>query len=61
LHNTDISIQWENGKDKGITDAFNVTANLYVADTFGKVIFGWPLTSEVTKNSGNVRFSIRFY
>ena len=61
LYNTDISIQWENGKNKGITEAFNVTANLYVADVFGKIIFGWPLTNEVTKNSGNVRFSIRFY
>lgn len=60
LFGTDISIQWEIGKEKGITEAFNPMANLLVDDLYGKIIFGWPLTSEITKVIGNVRFSIRF-
>lgn len=26
-----------------------------------KVIFGWPLDSKITKNAGNITFSVRFY
>lgn len=61
LYATDISIQWENGRDKGVTQAFNPMANLNIHQIYGKIVFGWPLTSNITKNSGNVRFTIRFY
>jgi hypothetical protein len=27
----------------------------------GKIIFGWPITSDITANSGTVKFSVRFY
>lgn len=60
LYTTDISIQWENGNVKKVTQALNPTANLEIADLYGKIIFGWPLTKAMTHQSGTVKFSIRF-
>ncbi len=54
----DIFIQWElsNGFI-GLTPAINTTIN-YVP---GKVVFGWPISKEITDVAGNVKFSVRFY
>lgn len=58
LYDKDIFVQWEapNG-DKGLSVTINKTLN-YKA---GKVVFGWPITQEMTKNSGNLKFAVRFY
>lgn len=54
-------VQWEitnNGqKEIGYSATTPKTINL-VPD---KVVFGWPLSSEITKVPGNVTFSVRFY
>ena len=61
LSGTDITIQWDTGKDQNVTQALNVTANLYAANLYGKIVFGWPLTNDITSGTNNVRFSIRFH
>lgn len=66
LANTRIFIQCQTPSKKNyLFDAINITTNLFeVAGEEkykGKLIFGWPLTSEVTSESGNVSFAVRFY
>lgn len=53
-----IAIQWETAdKVAGVSKEFvrDVTSHP------GKLIFGWPLASEITKKPGKVKFSVRFY
>lgn len=54
----EILIQWElpNG-DKGLSATINKTCNFIE----NKVVFGWPISREITKEAGNIKFSIRFY
>ena len=61
-------IQWENASGQKIShttekaiieDISNIDKNTGVAPVM--VIFGWPLSSEVTEHAGNVTFSVRFY
>lgn len=58
LYDKDIFVQWEaaNG-DKGLSVTINKT--LYFLPN--KVVFGWPITKEMTKKSGNIKFAVRFY
>lgn len=58
LFDKEILIQWElpNG-DSGYSAVINKTRN-YIKN---KVVFGWPITSELTAQTGNVKFSVRFY
>lgn len=58
LFEKEILVQWElpNG-DKGYSAVINKTRN-YIKN---KVVFGWPITSEITAMAGNVKFSVRFY
>lgn len=58
LYDKDIFIQWEGPDgDHGLSAVINKTLS-YEA---GKVVFGWPITSEITKKAGNVKFAVRFY
>lgn len=53
-----IAIQWEtSNKIAGVSREFirDITSRP------GKLIFGWPLSSEITNNPGSVKFSVRFY
>ena len=53
-----IAIQWENAAGvAGVSKEFvrDVTSRP------GKLIFGWPLASEITNTPGKVKFSVRFY
>ena len=56
-----IAIQWKNKEDEGSTPAFI----RIVPDTQGKddevLIFGWPITSDITRVPGPIQFSVRFY
>ena len=27
----------------------------------GKIYFGWPITKDITKDAGNIKFNVRFY
>lgn len=61
-------VQWENAGGQKIS---HTTAKAVIEDISEinknnptppvKVIFGWPLTSEITEYAGNVTFSVRFY
>lgn len=55
-----ISIQWEtpNGV-QGHTEAF--IRDIESKAEEDKLIFGWPITSAVTKVPGKLKFSVRFY
>lgn len=59
LYDKEIYIQWENreGKMKILQPAFQ--KSLGIID--GKIVFGWPISSEVTEIAGPVNFSVRFY
>lgn len=55
-------IQWENAnKDKSISATTEKAVIEDQSEGIVKVIFGWPLTREITEYSGNVTFTVRFY
>ena len=57
LERTTIAIQWQSPKNKGIH-----IIDLIDIDTYpGKIRFGWPLTSDITEEPGDVIFSVRFF
>lgn len=56
-----IAIQWKNKQDEGSTPAFIRIVQATKDNLDEKLIFGWPITSEVTKVAGAVQFSVRFY
>lgn len=58
LFDKEIFVQWENAKgDKGLSVTINKTLNFLP----NKVVFGWPITKEITEKAGNVKFAVRFY
>ena len=63
LNNCDIYIQWETPKDaEGKT--IKSVSPAYIRDIAsepGKLIFGWALSDAITANSGNLKFSVRFF
>ena len=59
LYEKDILIQWKNGTIEGLSEAFNKTLIGDIGSQ--KVVFGWPISSEITENSGKILFSIKFY
>lgn len=57
-NNMQIYIEW---KDKDGQDrAVPVSMIHYDADN-GKILFGWPLSSEITTKAGNIKFAVRFF
>lgn len=65
-----IVIQWETAasvstankpskSEKGISVAYLKDISLF--KTEGKMLFGWALNSNITKNAGAIKFSVRFY
>lgn len=61
LSQMQIAIQWKNKQDEGSTPAFIRIVQASKDKLDEKLIFGWPITSEVTKVAGAVQFSVRFY
>lgn len=58
LYYKDILIQWRNADgDEGLS----LTINKSLSFRPGKVTFGWPISSEITKSAGNIQFAVRFY
>lgn len=57
LNEMDIFIQWQapNG-DSGVSKEWVRD----IESENGKLIFGWPLSEEITVKSGNVKFAVRF-
>ena len=62
LNNADIYIQWErNGVDgKTVTGVSTEWVRDITSDP-DYLIFGWPLSSDVTEVAGPIKFSVRFY
>lgn len=57
-----IAIQWEARDPSGnITQGFSRNFGKDIETIPGKIIFGWPISSEFTKASGTIRFAVRFY
>lgn len=63
LHGCDIFIEWRTPTDKdgffyeGVSKPWAVDLETEP----GYIIFGWPLSTEITSIPGNVTFSVRFY
>lgn len=64
LNNTDIYIEWETpkGKTGSITKSVSETYLKIIDDENypGKLIFGWAISDAITKDSGTLKFSVRF-
>lgn len=59
LANTEIYVQWQlPNLDKTVGATYITMKDL---TTPGKIRFAWPLYDVITKHSGNVKFSVRFY
>ena len=58
LNEMDIYVQWEapNG-DRGVSKEWVRD----IESEPGKIIFGWPLSLDITQAHGTVKFSVRFY
>ena len=60
--NINIVIQWE-AKDANKQTIVGISPN-YGKDIEtipGKIIFGWPIYSELTETAGNIKFAVRFF
>lgn len=64
LNNTEIYIEWETpkGKDGTVTKSVSETYLKMIDDENypGKLIFGWAISDAITKDSGTLKFSVRF-
>lgn len=61
LADMDIVVQWKHEKDADYVSNLSATYKKSLTLQPGKIVFGWPITSEVTERAGNIKFSIRFY
>lgn len=61
LADMDIIIQWKHEKDEEHVANLSATYKKSLTLQPGKIVFGWPITAEVTERSGNIKFSVRFY
>lgn len=68
-HDMQIAIQWE-AKDANKQKIVGFSRNfgkeiVNVKDKNGntknKIVFGWPISSELTQTSGTIKFAVRFY
>lgn len=63
LNSCDIFIQWETPKNAEGKTTRSVSSE-YIRDIEskpGKLIFGWALSDQITKQAGQLRFSVRFF
>ena len=63
LNSCDIFIQWETPKNAEGKTTRSVSSE-YIRDIEskpGKLIFGWALSDQITKQAGQLKFSVRFF
>lgn len=64
LNNTEIFIEWETPKGKngdGIKSVSETYLKIIDDELYpGKLIFGWAISDAITKDSGNLKFAVRF-
>ena len=56
-----IMIQWQTPFKKGVTPALVDKEGQAFRDENGKIYFGWPITKDITKDAGTIKFNVRFY
>lgn len=57
-----IAIQWEVRNSSGVTvQGFSKNFGKDIESIPGKIIFGWPISHELTEAAGSIRFAVRFY
>ena len=62
LNNCNILIQWETPKgDKGVIKGVSREYVRDIESKPGKLIFGWALDKDITRASGNLKLSVKFY
>lgn len=64
LNNTEIYIEWETPKSKnggGIKSVSETYLKIIDDENYpGKLIFGWAISDAITKDSGTLKFAVRF-
>lgn len=64
LNNTEIYIEWETPKSKnsgGIKSVSETYLKMIDDENYpGKLIFGWAISDAITKDSGTLKFAVRF-
>lgn len=61
LASKEILIQWKHEKDTSHSENLSATYKRSLTLIPGKIVFGWPISREMTENPGNIQFSVRFY
>lgn len=61
LADMDIIIQWKHEKDAESAGSLSAIYKKSLTLESGKIVFGWPITSEVTAKPGKIQYSVRFY
>lgn len=65
LSQMDIAIQWSHSNDPDNTiyqtPAFISVIESDLTNGDDKLVFGWPISSDITKTAGKINFSVRFY
>lgn len=61
LAEMDIIVQWKHSADNEVPESLSATYKKSLTLQPGKIVFGWPITGEMTERAGNIQFSIRFY
>lgn len=61
LAEKEILIQWKYEKDKSDAGFLSATYKRSLTLANGKIVFGWPISGDITEHAGNVLFSVRFY
>lgn len=56
-----IIVQWKHSTDNDLPNNLSATYKKSLTLQPGKIVFGWPITSEITERQGTIQFAIRFY
>ena len=59
--NIHIAIQWELNRNGEQVKGFSRNFGKDIESIPGTIIFGWPISHELTETSGSIRFAVRFY
>lgn len=61
LAQKEILIQWRHEKDTQGAQNLSATYKRSLTLQPGKIVFGWPISKDITERPGNILFSVRFY
>lgn len=61
LAEKEILIQWKHEKDASGSQNLSATYKRSLTLQPGKIVFGWPISKDITERPGNIQFSVRFY